>query len=66
MTGGSINGETDEPGLRAVRDKLHVHDFHATIMHLLGMDHTRLLFHHKGRPERIDLNEGHAYKRIMG
>jgi hypothetical protein len=66
VKGGTVVGETDELGLRAVNDKLHVHDLHATIMYLLGMDHTRLVFHHKGRPERIDLNEGHAFKRIMG
>jgi hypothetical protein len=66
VKGGSVIGETDELGLRAVNDKLHVHDLHATIMYLLGMDHTRLVFHHKGRPERVDLNEGHPFKRIMG
>jgi hypothetical protein len=66
VKGGSVIGETDELGLRAVQDKMHVHDFHATILYLLGIDHTRLVFHHKGRPERVDLNEGHAFKKVMG
>ena len=65
VKGGHVIGETDDLGLRAVKDKLHVHDLHATILYLMGIDHTRLLFHHKGRPERVDQNEGHAYKRIM-
>ena len=66
VKGGTVIGETDEFGLRAVKDKVHVHDLHATIMYLLGVDHTKLLFHHKGRPERVDLNEGHPFKGIMG
>jgi hypothetical protein len=39
-----------------------VHDLHATIMHLLGVDHTKLIYHHQGRPERVDLNEGKVYR----
>jgi hypothetical protein len=66
VKGGSVIGETDELGLHAIKDKMHVHDFHATIMHLLGVDHTRMIYHHKGRPERIDQNEGKAFKKIMG
>lgn len=66
VKGGQTIGATDELGLYAVQDKLHVHDLHATILHLLGVDHTQLVYHHKGRPERIDLNEGHAYKKITG
>jgi len=66
VQGGQTIGATDELGLYAVQDKLHVHDVHATILHLLGVDHTQLVYHHKGRPERIDLNEGHAYKKITG
>jgi hypothetical protein len=64
VKGGRTIGATDELGLYAVEDKLHVHDLHATILHLLGVDHTKLIYSHKGRPERIDLNEGHAYTRI--
>jgi Protein of unknown function (DUF1501) len=66
VKGGRTIGATDELGLYAVEDKLHVHDLHATILHLLGVDHTKLIYSHKGRPERIDLNEGHAYTKMTG
>jgi hypothetical protein len=36
-----------------VEDKIHVHDLHASTLHLMGVDHTKLVYHHKGRPERI-------------
>ena len=69
MAGGGVKagttiGTTDDLGLRAVEDKLHVHDLHATILHLMGIDHTRLVYTHKGRPERIDMNEGNPYTKI--
>jgi len=64
LQGGRTIGATDDLGLYAVEDKLHVHDLHATILHLLGIDHTKLIYSHKGRPERIDQNEGHAYAKI--
>ncbi|HYG76359.1 MAG TPA: DUF1501 domain-containing protein, partial [Planctomycetota bacterium] len=66
VKGGQTIGETDELGLRAIKDKLHVHDLHATILHLLGLDHTKLTYFHKGRPERATVNEGETYKRISG
>ncbi len=66
IPGGQVIGSTDELGLYAVEDRLHVHDLHATMMHVLGVDHTRLIYHNKGRPERVDVNEGHAYQRILG
>jgi hypothetical protein len=66
VKGGQSIGETDELGLHAVKDKLHVHDLHATVMHLLGVDHTKMIYHDKGRPERIDQNEGHVYEGIRG
>ena len=46
-------GETDELGLHAVKDRLHVHDLHATILYLMGLDHTKLIYRHQGRPERL-------------
>ncbi len=58
VRGGQTVGSTDELGLFAVEDKLHVHDLHATILGLLGLDHTEVVYMHKGRPERVDLNEG--------
>lgn len=53
IKGGQVIGATDAVGLRAEQDKTHVHDIHATILHLLGIDHTRLTFRHNGREERL-------------
>ena len=50
---GSVYGATDEHGVRVARDGVHVHDLHATILHLLGIDHTRLTFRHAGRDFRL-------------
>lgn len=50
---GSVYGETDEYGIRVAQDGVHVHDFHATILHLLGLDHTRLTYRHSGRDYRL-------------
>jgi hypothetical protein len=65
VQGGQTYGATDDLGLYAVEDRLHVHDLHATILYLLGVDHTKLIYNHKGRPERIDQNEGKAYRRLI-
>ena len=62
--GGRTFGATDEVGLHAVEDRLHVHDLHSTVLHLMGLDHRQLVYLHKGRPERIDQNEGRAYTAI--
>jgi hypothetical protein len=53
VKGGQAIGATDAVGLRAAEEKMHVHDIHATILHLLGMDHTRLTFRHQGRAQRL-------------
>jgi hypothetical protein len=66
VQGGRTIGSTDDLGLRAVDEPVHVHDLHATVLHLMGVDHTRLLYFHKGRPERLTMNEGDAYKKITG
>ena len=71
MAGGGVRsgyayGTTDEVGLHAVEDRLHVHDIHSTILYLMGIDHRKLVYVHKGRPERIDQNEGRIYKKILG
>ena len=63
--GGQTIGATDDLGLYAVEDKLHVHDIHATVLGMLGLDHTKVVYMHKGRPERIDLNEGHAHHDLV-
>jgi hypothetical protein len=64
VRGGQAIGATDEVGLHAVEDRLHVHDLHATILWLLGLDNMGLIYKYKGRPERPTLNEGEAYKKI--
>jgi uncharacterized protein (DUF1501 family) len=66
VRGGQVIGSTDEAGLHAVEDRLHVHDLHATILYLLGLDHMRLIYRYQGRPERPTINEGEAYRRITG
>jgi Protein of unknown function (DUF1501) len=65
LKGGRTVGATDELGLHATEDRLHVHDFHATILHLLGIDHRALTWLHKGRPERPTLNEGEPSAKIL-
>lgn len=65
VRGGMIYGQTDEFGLRAVEGRLHVHDLHATILHLLGMDHRRLTFLHNGREERLTENGGRVAEAII-
>jgi hypothetical protein len=66
IPGGRGIGATDSVGLHAVEDRLHVHDIHATILHLLGVDHTRLVYRHRGRPERPTVNEGEVSWKITG
>ncbi|MBX9627490.1 MAG: DUF1501 domain-containing protein [Gemmataceae bacterium] len=51
--GGTVVGTTDEFGLKAVEDRISVNDFHATILHLLGLDHEKLTYLHSGRDERL-------------
>jgi hypothetical protein len=50
---GTIVGATDEIGLHAISERAHVNDIHATILHLMGLDHKRLTFLHGGRDERL-------------
>jgi hypothetical protein len=66
VKGGQTIGSTDELGLHAVEDRLHVHDLHATMLWLMGLDNMGLVYKYKGRPERPTLNEGEAYKKIAG
>ncbi len=53
VKGGMSYGETDDFGFKAAVDKMHVHDLHATILHLLGLDHERLTYRHAGRDYRL-------------
>jgi hypothetical protein len=65
VKGGYAHGETDEFGARAVKDKVHVHDIHATILALLGFDHTRLTFRYNGRDFRLTDNYGKVVRGIL-
>ena len=65
VKGGQVIGTTDAVGLRAESDKAHVHDIHATILHLLGLDHTRLTFRHNGRNERLTDVSGNVIRRVL-
>ena len=53
IRGGRVHGATDSIGLRAVTDKVHVRDFHATLLHLLGLDHNALTYFHNGLDQRL-------------
>ena len=64
VQGGQVIGATDELGLWATEDRLHVHDLHATILHLLGIHNLDLIYHYKGRPENPTINEGSAFTKI--
>jgi uncharacterized protein (DUF1501 family) len=65
VKGGQIIGATDEFGLRAVDNRIHVHDLHATILHLLGLEHRRLTFLHNGRDERLTDNGGRVVREVL-
>jgi hypothetical protein len=65
IKGGTVHGATDAVGLRAEVDRVHVHDLHATILHLLGIDHTRLTFPHNGRDERLTDTAGKVVQSIL-
>jgi len=62
---GITYGETDEHGLRAEVNKVHVHDFHATILHLLGFDHQALTYRHAGRDYRLTDVEGQVVRGVL-
>ena len=60
-----VHGATDEHGLRASEDTVHVHDFHATILHLLGFDHEKLTYRHAGRDYRLTDVEGTVVQNVL-
>ncbi len=62
---GQVFGKTDELGYHAVEDRVHVHDLQATILHCLGIDHTRLTFRHQGRDFRLTDVHGRVVKEIL-
>lgn len=63
--GGMVHGATDEYGWHAESDVVHVHDLHATMLHLLGLDHERLTYRHGGRDYRLTDVHGHVVRRIL-
>lgn len=62
---GYIHGATDDIGFFAEKDKVHVHDLHATILHLLGIDHEELTYHYSGRHFRLTDVHGHVVEEII-
>ena len=65
VRGGMTYGATDEFGWHSVQDQVHVHDLHATILHLMGLDHERLTFRHAGRDYRLTDVHGRVVKDIL-
>jgi Protein of unknown function (DUF1501) len=70
MAGGGIKpgvslGATDDLGFDVVKDRVHVHDLHATILHLLGFDHTRLTYRFQGRDFRLTDVSGEVVKGLL-
>ncbi len=66
MKGGTIYGETDEIGLKAVVDRVSINDLHATILHLLGLDHTTLTYRFNGRDFRLTDVAGRVVQNVVG
>ncbi|MFO0875773.1 MAG: DUF1501 domain-containing protein [Gemmataceae bacterium] len=62
---GHVHGATDDHGIRAVEKPVHVHDFHATILHLMGMDHKRLTYRHAGRDFRLTDVAGEVVRDVL-
>ena len=62
---GIVHGATDELGYFAIKDRVHVHDFNATILHLLGLDHERLSYYHNGINRRLTDVHGHVIKEVL-
>jgi hypothetical protein len=65
VKGGTFHGSTDEIGFRAAVDRVSVHDLHATILHLLGLDHKRLTYRYNGRDFRLTDVAGNVVKSIL-
>ena len=63
---GTAYGATDEIGYRAVENRVSWHDFHATVLHLFGLDHEQLSFYHNGIQRRLTNVHGHVLHDLMG
>ena len=62
---GQVVGTTDAIGLRAVDRPCHIHDIHATVLHLLGLNHMSLTYLHNGRAERPTINAGEVIEELL-
>ncbi len=65
VRGGHVHGSTDEFGFRAVEQPVHIHDLHATILHLLGFDHEQLTYRYSGRDFRLTDVHGRVVKELL-
>jgi uncharacterized protein (DUF1501 family) len=65
IKGGTVYGATDEFGFRAVEKPVHVHDLHATMLHLLGFDHTKLTYRYAGRDFRLTDVSGRVIEELL-
>ncbi len=65
VKGGTAYGATDEYGYHAIENKVTVHDLHATMLHLMGIDHERLTFYHNGIQRRLTNVHGHVVRGIL-
>ena len=70
MAGGGIKpgmtyGETDDYGYNIVKDPMHVHDLQATMLHLMGIDHTRMIYKHQGRRYRLTDIAGNVIHNVL-
>ncbi|RMF38065.1 MAG: DUF1501 domain-containing protein [Planctomycetota bacterium] len=66
VRGGTVYGATDEFGFKAVENRVHVHDLHATLLHLMGFDHTRLTYRWAGRDFRLTDVHGRVVEELIG
>ncbi|MEZ6142843.1 MAG: DUF1501 domain-containing protein [Zavarzinella sp.] len=66
VKGGTTVGKTDEYGYEAIDNRVHIHDWHATILHLLGLDHEKLTYRHAGRDFRLTDVKGNLVKEVLG
>jgi hypothetical protein len=65
VKGGTVHGATDDYGYYAADNKVHIHDFHATLLHALGLDHERLTYRHAGRDFRLTDVEGNVVRELF-
>ena len=66
MKPGITYGETDDFSYNIVSNPVHVHDLHATVLHLLGVDHTKLTYQHQGRDFRLTDVYGEVVQGVLG